>query len=600
MKSQTSSRANLKNFVLLDDTPYTNDNDPFTFNKYAAGLTKLIRKSKKSTPLTIGIQAPWGMGKSTLMFKLKQHLDKYHGNGIHTLWFNAWIFEGKDVLEGLIKSVLEKLDSNILRKSLRNQKIMAAVRAAAGFLASKFRLGKLVDDVWEAVSKDPRVRNQIQTVLKDSMIAWINEAPVSEKERLLIVFIDDLDRCEPANVFRVFEAIKLYLDAPGFVFIIGFDQGIISEAILEQKKYSEKITSRHYIEKIIQIDYNIPRPDEGQIQKLFRLCVQASRTEKYLQENEEKLIVEQSDRNPRRIKRFINRFILEQQLGDESDTLAPELLIKILMIQLYFRDFYALFHDEYQKNLISEFLDYLEVSKLLKSGSAFETPNEEKVDKVLEFYHLGRRENVETTLRVLEESVPEEFNKLARNNEFVSLIESITEEEERELLTQHILRKRATSRITSELADEAEAEDISHKEISLAGLRILWVYGRPNEIKEDKELIEHAKELGGRVEVVADGSMAASFLKSRREWVQVIFMHLRRKEVEKMGFEDIKRLQADGIYEGPVILYVMRVTPLLRKEAEALGVYGITNNRTKALEMLQSHAEVNLAQKQAL
>jgi CheY-like chemotaxis protein len=572
-------------FLLLSDAPYTGAEDPLGFDKYAEGLAKLIFDSRDSTPLTLGIQASWGMGKSTLMSKLKDSLAAH--KGIETVWFNAWTFEGKDMLEGLIKTALEKVDPHILRRALRNQKVMTALRLSTTLIAGWFQVGKVVDSLWESISVDPRARNQIQTILKNAMEDWIAKTPEDAQGRLLVVFIEDLDRCSPDNVLQVFEAIKLYLEALGFVFVIGFDQNIVSEAILEQKKYSKKITSGRYIEKIIQIDYTIPRSNEDQIRDLFKKCVKDSRTERLLGEAEEKLITERSDRNPRRIKRFINRFVLEHKLDEDTANIEPDVLIKTLMLQLYFGEFCALFNERSLKDPIKEFLDYLELRKMLTSEGAIQS---ERADELLNFYNLSPptdREGLESTRTALEEAVPEEFHELMQNSDFVSLVDSLDSEEDQKLVSERILRKRELAELAGE-AEEVEGVAPPPRADALKSLRVLWIDDHPD---GNQALIDEIRNYGARLEIVTDGEAARKYLESRPDWANMIISDIRRSGQDNAGFDDLKTFLDDGLYDGPVIFYASRVTPLRRKRAEELNAYGITNRSAKLIEMLRSKVE---------
>ncbi len=257
-------------YKVLGDQPFTAERDPCGFDELAAELKKLIVSSRPSTPFTIGIEASWGRGKSSLMGQLRRQLQEGATDGIdmREVSFNAWTAEGADVLEGLIKSVLEGMDPSALRRALRNKRLIGALKIPLLLVAGWLRVGALVNEAWEQMSVDGRTRNQINVVVRDAMDEWLKQerakVPGAGGDRLLVVFIDDLDRCSPANVLRVFEGVKLYLDAPGFVFVIGYDEGIVGEAVADQKQYTRRATGRDYVEKIVQIVFRIPQPtDDG-------------------------------------------------------------------------------------------------------------------------------------------------------------------------------------------------------------------------------------------------------------------------------------------------------------------------------------------------
>lgn len=224
-------------FTLLGDQPHVDGDDPLGFDGIVEDLTRLVLASRHSTPFTLGIDAGWGMGKSSLMRKLEHNLGQR--SDVETVWSNAWTAEGHSVLEGLIKSVLDKIDPNILRRTLRRKNLMSGVRVAISILAGLLRLGNVVDKIWERISLDPRARNQMRDLMAQAMDEWMKRGRAPE-HRLLAVFIDDLDRCSPSNVFQVFEALKLYLDTQGFVFVIGFDSTVISEAIRRRRSTASR------------------------------------------------------------------------------------------------------------------------------------------------------------------------------------------------------------------------------------------------------------------------------------------------------------------------------------------------------------------------
>src|SRR3954447_8975149 len=229
-----AARAPAPEFKLLDDQPYSETGDPLGFGQIALDLSGLVKGSRASTPLVIGVQSGWGMGKSTLMRQLNRVLAG--DDNVKTVWFNAWTAPEGDALEGLVKSVLDKLDRRVIRKSLRSKKLLNWARLIFMIVADLLRLSSLANALWRQASIDPQVRNEVQGLVAQSMQDWAHTRAELGPDRLLVVFIDDLDRCPPVNVLQVFEAVKLYLDAPGLVFIVGYDPEVVTDAVLNLKQ----------------------------------------------------------------------------------------------------------------------------------------------------------------------------------------------------------------------------------------------------------------------------------------------------------------------------------------------------------------------------
>ena len=63
-----------------------------------------------------------------------------------------------------------------------------------------------------------------------------------------MVFIDDLDRCLPDQTVQVLEAIKLFVDKHGCIFVIGVDTGIVQNAV--KRYYADKKPDRRECRRI--------------------------------------------------------------------------------------------------------------------------------------------------------------------------------------------------------------------------------------------------------------------------------------------------------------------------------------------------------------
>jgi tetratricopeptide (TPR) repeat protein len=89
--------------------------DYLKFADYANALADLIKDKKLGTPLTISIDAPWGMGKTTLMRMIKSRFDgdrsrekRAADETYPTVWFNAWQHDKEESLWAAL--ILEILD----------------------------------------------------------------------------------------------------------------------------------------------------------------------------------------------------------------------------------------------------------------------------------------------------------------------------------------------------------------------------------------------------------------------------------------------------------------------------------------------------------
>ncbi|MGA3208031.1 MAG: P-loop NTPase fold protein [Syntrophales bacterium] len=213
-------------------------------------------------PLTLGVFGAWGSGKTSLMAMLKYRLDQMGGtNKTRTLWFNAWKYEGCDEAQSaLIHAILNKLTEgrtlaedakNVLGRLVKG----ASVLKLAGFI-TKTAITLTPDltgflDCFKEQSKE--VAETMEQFDRD-FEEFLRKVDVSQ----MVVFIDDLDRCPSTKVIETFETIKLFLNTPKCTFVIGADAQRIEQAVGEVYGVTDAGRKKDYIEKIVQLPFNIP------------------------------------------------------------------------------------------------------------------------------------------------------------------------------------------------------------------------------------------------------------------------------------------------------------------------------------------------------
>lgn len=413
-------------FAVLNDSPVgEGGNEDLLESTVTAGnLAELILASRAAAPFTVAIDAGWGMGKSSLLRRLDAELGK--DPAVSTVWFNAWTSERADAVEGLIKSVLLSFDRNVLRRAvrgtLRRKHVVGAVRAVSLVASSFFGLGAAVDAMWRTLAVDAKARNEIKAVVHEMAQNWLAKGS-SGRGRLLVVFIDDLDRCSDQRIFEVCETIKLYLDVPGVVFVLACDQAVLWQAV-GRDRVADGV---RYLEKIIQVSYPIPPPSSILARNLVDGYLLRSGTAHLFDDAMKKLLIERTGRNPRRIKRLINSFVLEHHLGRIGGDLGTENLVKIILLRHFYPEFYNMVVLSPEGDLAQRFLDYHDFREYVRHGTRPDPGRRARLFAVTGVKPPANETKAELTeaLEEVVQELPVSFPELAKDREFVALLRSL-------------------------------------------------------------------------------------------------------------------------------------------------------------------------------
>src|SRR5487761_674986 len=117
-------------------------------------------------------------------------------------------------------------------------------------------VGKIADAYRKQADEDIEKRTQ-QAALRTRFEEVIGVARSEAGTLPIVIFIDDLDRCRSATAVAILDAIKLFFNLPGCIFILGADRPHLEAAV--QAEYKDLgITANNYLDKIIQFPFTIP------------------------------------------------------------------------------------------------------------------------------------------------------------------------------------------------------------------------------------------------------------------------------------------------------------------------------------------------------
>jgi hypothetical protein len=175
------------------------------------------------------------------------------------------------------------------------------------------------------------------------------------RKRKLFVFIDDLDRCLPEDAVAALEAVKLFLDLEGCIFLLGMDRDVVEQGIRVRYKdvgASAAFDPREYLDKIIQIPFSLPPLGSTQIRNYLDHLSQSPGQQGAVVCQD--LIDAAAPANPRTLKRIVNILQLTLYLEGMDDVAIAHIeterlvlerirrICKIILIQVIFPSTYRL------------------------------------------------------------------------------------------------------------------------------------------------------------------------------------------------------------------------------------------------------------------
>ncbi|HDS8579393.1 TPA: KAP family P-loop domain protein [Klebsiella variicola] len=269
-----------------------------------------VLTTENMLPVSIGIFGNWGAGKSSLLKLIEQKLEQDDKDWI-VINFDSWLYQGYDdaraaLLEVIATALTKAADGNTTLVS-KAKRLLSRVDGfrVMGFLAEGAALfsgvptggllsrsigafrnvtdGIQSQEEYEALSNLAKEGKQaagglIKPDAKKSPPQQIDAFRqeygeiLEELGKPLIVVIDNLDRCLPANAIHTLEAIRLFLFLTNTAFIIAADEDMIRSSVADYFKGASQRHQIDYLDKLIQVPIRVPKAGVREIRSyLFML-----------------------------------------------------------------------------------------------------------------------------------------------------------------------------------------------------------------------------------------------------------------------------------------------------------------------------------------
>jgi hypothetical protein len=171
------------------------------------------------------------------------------------------------------------------------------------------------------------------------------------RQKTVVVFVDDLDRCSSDQVVPILEAVKQFTesreaehcqpknndtDRPQIIFVIGADREAIKRAVESRYKQPGSTDAarkpqtdalqdigKFYLEKIVQISIDLPHLGAGDVRGYVTGLLGAAAQPPVFEPKVVEFFSEVLPDNPRLIKRVLNTYLLMRRITQEGPQASP-------------------------------------------------------------------------------------------------------------------------------------------------------------------------------------------------------------------------------------------------------------------------------------
>lgn len=226
---------------------------------YAESAAAALRKVSSSAGLVVSIEGAWGSGKTSALAMIEAILNQ--PGAAHQpliVHFNPWLVGEKDAL---LRHFLSRIAGaiNLSDHSRDGKKVAKEIKAySKAFDLVKLIPGaepwtSLIKSVFNAVGDATGSIAEYKTPDIEAYKQKVEEA-LRQFQRPIIVFIDDIDRLFPNEVFEMVRIIKAVGELPHVGYVLAWDSAYVSSAL-------EKLGVPYagsYLDKVVQIRMPLP------------------------------------------------------------------------------------------------------------------------------------------------------------------------------------------------------------------------------------------------------------------------------------------------------------------------------------------------------
>ncbi|WP_111265114.1 KAP family P-loop NTPase fold protein [Marilutibacter maris] len=225
---------------------------------FAKAAVAALARVSATAGFVLSIEGPWGSGKTSTLSMMEQLIREENEEGLIVVHFNPWIVGDRESLLrqflGAIASAIELTDhigsANKVAKEIRNYaKVFDLVKWVPGAEPWASLIKGVMESAGKAAGGVAEQKERDIEGQKDRL-----ERALQEFDKRVFVFIDDIDRLFPSEVFEMVRIVKAVGQLPNVGYIVAWDAEYIRRAL----RSASVPRASTYIDKIVQVRLPLP------------------------------------------------------------------------------------------------------------------------------------------------------------------------------------------------------------------------------------------------------------------------------------------------------------------------------------------------------
>nr|WP_279031827.1 P-loop NTPase fold protein [Snodgrassella alvi] len=358
-------------------------------------LTQFITSFEQS--IVLCIDGGWGQGKTTFIKMWQQYLKNQH---IPTIYFNAWENDyTDDALIALIGEISLSIKDLEFQDKTKAEKIIAriyeytanltkfvlpsvtnlSIKALFGCFTNTNELAKTLGALSESLVKEQikKYEKSRKTLskFKEELSKLAKCYAGGDKQKPLVIFIDELDRCRPDFAIEVLEKAKHLFNVDNIIFVLATDKTQLGHSI--RAVYGHGLDVNGYLRRFIDFDYLLPLSNQLYI---IYLIDKFSLTKYFLKKEEDKIhiqdfltyIVNKYKLTLREQEAFCNVFniIVRTNTNFHLNNTTLIICIFLIILKVKFPDIYINLEDENYSDSLEKIIKNIDSHYILDNVNA--------------------------------------------------------------------------------------------------------------------------------------------------------------------------------------------------------------------------------------